>query len=102
MPHTKLGLWSVRLETAFVAMFLLNIVLVVGVFDKNPAIWPLFVTYVMIMLLCGLFGGVLGTLAVIRQREHAAFVWLAILVGLFVLLVMINELWQAFAYLRNV
>jgi len=52
------------------------------------------------MLLCGLAGGVVGLIAMIRQRERSSLVWLAILVGLFVFIIILNEFLQLMKYLQ--
>lgn len=53
------------------------------------------------MLLCGLAGGVFGLIAMIRQKERAALAWLAVLVGLFVVLIVLNEFMQLAMYLQG-
>jgi len=46
------------------------------------------------MLSCGLAAGIVGLIAVIRQRERTRLVWLAILTGLFVIVIVIGEFLQ--------
>jgi len=36
----------------------------------------------------------MGLVTVIRQHERSSLIWLAIFTGLFVLLLVLNELWQ--------
>jgi hypothetical protein len=93
-PQTRLGWWSVWLEVVFVVMFSINITVFVLLTDE--AFWrgSILPFYAITMLLCGLVGGVVGLITVIRQHERSSLVWLAILTGLFVLLLVLNELWQ--------
>jgi hypothetical protein len=48
--------------------------------------------YGIFMLLCGLSAGVIGLVALIRNRERSWFVWLAVLPGAFVLFLLLGEL----------
>lgn len=101
MPVTQPGRWSVWLELMFVVMFIVNVVILSLVQDETfwrQAILPFYGSF---MLLSGLAGGVFGLTAVIRQKERTAIVWLATLVGLFVLLIVLNELMQLVIYLRG-
>jgi len=93
-PHTKLGWWSVWLEVVFVVMFSINIAILVLLTDGTIWRGSILPFYAIIMLLCGLAGGVVGLVTVMRQHERSSLVWLAILNGLFVLLLVLNELWQ--------
>ena len=101
-PHTKLGWRSVWLEAAFVVMFVINI----GVFSLTTiaALWrgSILPFYGPIMLLCGLAGGIIGLIAMIRQHERSSFVWLAILTGLFVLLLVLHEALELMHFLQGV
>ena len=97
-PATILGRRSVWLEVIFILMFIVNVAVFMIVSDE--AFWRQFILpfYAPIMLICGLVGGVFGLIAVIRKQERALLVWLAILVGLFVLLIVLNELLQGLMY----
>lgn len=101
-PRTKLGWWSVWLEAAFIVMFILNVAVNVLLFENIPGleqtVRPVFMVFIMFMLLCGLIGGVFGVIALIRFHEQAIPVWVAVLVGLFVVLIILNEVQQAFTY----
>ena len=101
MPRTRLGKWSIWLEIAFVVLFAVNIAVFSLVTDET--IWRQTVLpfYGPIMLLCGLAGGVVGLIATTRKHERSSLVWLAILTGLFVLLLILNELIQLVQYLRG-
>ena len=97
-PVTKPGWRAVWLEVVFIVMFTVNVVVFIIVSDET--FWRQFILpfYALIMLICGLAGGVFGLIAVIRQKERALLVWLSILVGLFVLLLVLNELMQGLMY----
>jgi hypothetical protein len=102
IPSTKLGKWSIWLEIAFILLFAINIAVFSLVTDET--IWRQTVLpfYGPFMLLCGLAGGVVGLIATTRKHERSSLVWLAILTGLFVLLLVLNELIQLVQYLRDV
>jgi len=93
-PHTRLGWWSVWLEVVFIVMFIINVAVLLLLTDETFWRGSILPFYAITMLLCGLAGGVVGLVTVIRQHERSSLVWLAILTGLFVLLLVLNELWQ--------
>jgi hypothetical protein len=97
-PVSKPGWRAVWLEVVFIVMFTVNVVVFIIVSDET--FWRQFILpfYALIMLICGLAGGVFGLIAVIRQKERALLVWLSILVGLFVLLIFLGELMQGLMY----
>lgn len=94
IPHSKLGWWSVWLEVVFVVMFIVDVAVLSLVTDETFWRGSILPFYAITMLLCGLAGGVMGLVTVIRQHERSSLVWLAIFTGLFVLLLVLNELWQ--------
>jgi hypothetical protein len=98
-PHAQLGWWSVWLEVVFIVMFIINIVVLSLVTDETFWRGSILPFYAITMLLCGLAGGVVGLVTVIRQHERSYLIWLAILTGLFVLLLVLNELWQGVQFL---
>lgn len=97
-PATKPGQWSVWLEAIFIVMFIVNVLILSFVKDETAYRQFIMPFYAPIMLLCGLAGGVFGLIAVTRKQERALLVWLAVLVGLFVLLLVVNELLQGLMY----
>ena len=97
-PVTKPGWQSVWLEVVFILMFVVNVAVMSLVADETFWHQTILPFYAIIMLLCGLAGGVFGLIAVIRQKERALLVWLSILVGLFTLLIVLNELAQGLMY----
>ena len=87
LPSTRLGWYSVGLAATFVILFMIN----AAVLLPAPGIVPWREAFVGIMLLvCGLAGGIAALIALIRCHERSALVWLALLPGLFVLF-MIGE-----------
>lgn len=103
MPVTRWGWRSVWLGLAFVLLFISNVFVNVYIIrpDDSQMLMPPYVALVIVMLLCGLAAGVVGLLAVIRQREHSSLVWVSILLGLFVLLIVLNELNQGLQYMLS-
>lgn len=100
MPVTMLGRWSVWMVTAFVVMFISNVF--INVYVVRPASEPGFLVvywlFVIFMLASGLAGGILGLTAVVKKHERSFLVWLAVFFGLFVLLLILNELLQGVQY----
>jgi hypothetical protein len=47
--------------------------------------------YGIVLLMCGLCGGVVGLIAVVRRRERSGFVWLTMVPGLVALVFLIGE-----------
>ena len=90
-PHSRLGKWSAGLMILFVAMYLVNAVVLMP--TSGEAMWhrTIMPVYGVSMILCGITAGVTGTIAVIRQNERSWVVWLAILPGLFMLFLLIGE-----------
>ena len=89
-PSTRLGWWSVGLGAAFVAFYMIS----AAVFWRMPANtpWqPLLPFYGIAMLLIGLAAGIVGLIAVIRQRERSWLVWLTTLLGLQVIVLLLGE-----------
>jgi hypothetical protein len=90
LPSTRLGWWSVGLAAAFVGLFIIN-----GVFMTSTVAvtWMQVILpfYGIAMLLCGLAGGLVGLIAVIRRHERSVLVWLTMLPLLFVLFLAIGE-----------
>lgn len=102
LPSTRTGIWSVWLGVIFIVAFVANIAINVNVirpFGVEQPLITIYITFVISMLLCGLAGGVTGILALTRQHEHSPFVWISTLCGLFVLLLILNELMQGLQYM---
>ena len=93
-PGTRLGWWAVGLAAAFVVMFIINSTVVMPASQDAPNAWwrqTLLPFYGIFMMLCGLAGGVVGLITVIRKHERSWLVWLTILPGVFVLLFVLGE-----------
>lgn len=90
-PRTRLGTWAVWLMAAFVVMFLINSFVFMP--TSSDAAWRQVILpfYGIFMLLCGLAAGIVGLVAVIRQRERSWLVWLTILPLLWVLFMVLGE-----------
>jgi hypothetical protein len=90
-PITRLGRWSVGLAATFLALFIINST----VFMPSTVLIPwrevILPFYGIAMLSCGLAAGIVGLIAVIRQRERSWLVWLTMLPGLFVLFFILGE-----------
>src|SRR5215217_3494802 len=72
---TRLGWWAVGLSATFVVVFIINQALFMsGALRWERMILPLL--YAIAPLGCGLAGGVVGLIAVIRQHERSWLVWL--------------------------
>ncbi|KXK10863.1 MAG: hypothetical protein UZ14_CFX002003070 [Chloroflexi bacterium OLB14] len=93
-PHTKLGYWSIGLALTF--LFLLFFVresvqdFMVSTIT-NPLRRNLMLHYDFFTMLCGLASGIVGGIAIIKQKERSWLVWLALLPTLFILLIFIAE-----------
>ena len=79
LPKTRLGWLSVGLAATFVVLL---------IFGYGGVALPF---YGIALLLCGLCGGAVGLLAVVRRRERSGFVWLAMVPGLVALVFLIGE-----------
>jgi hypothetical protein len=100
LPVTRLGRQAVWFGLGFLVLFVLNIFINLNL--VRPADEPGFMGFywalVIFMLGCGLAGGVLGLLAVTKQHEHSSLIWISIVLGLFVLLLVLNEIVQGIQY----
>ena len=76
VPYTKLGWWAVGLAVAGV----------IGILA-----WSIIPGGACLGFLCGLAGGIIGLMAIIREHERSLLVWLTILPGIFVILFLLGE-----------
>jgi hypothetical protein len=95
-PGTRLGWWAVGLAAAFGVMFMINAAVLMplnqtGVPDTGLR-QALLASFGIVMLLCGLAGGVLGLVALIRKHERSWLVWLTVMPGALVLFLLLGEL----------
>jgi hypothetical protein len=90
-PSTRLGWWAVWLMVAFVVMFLINSFVFMPTSSDAPWRQVILPFYGIFMLLCGLSAGVVGLVAITRQRERSWLVWLTILPLAWVLFMLLGE-----------
>jgi hypothetical protein len=82
-PQTRLGWWSVGLAATFVLNFIYMIYAIISS-TRTPFIHHTKgVFYIWAVILCGGTAAVVSLIAVIARDEHAAVIWLAIVLGLF-------------------
>ncbi len=90
-PGTRLGRWAVGLAGMFVVLFLINAIVFMPATVEAPWRQVLLPLYGFAMLACGLAAGVVGLMAVIRQRERSWLVWLSMLPALLVIFLLLGE-----------
>jgi hypothetical protein len=91
MPITRMGWWAGGLFIAAVVLFLIN-----SLVFMPPAINQLFpraflIFYGLFTVLCGLSAGIVGLVALIRNRERSWFVWLTVLPFAFWIFFLLGE-----------
>ena len=94
MPKTTLGKWSVVLIVAFL-VFLVSFQLLVASGQRGgETFFSALVLTVPILIagICGVSAFVTGLIGVIRSRERSAIVYLAVTIGLLVLLFGLSEI----------
>ena len=91
VPRTTLGKWSVGLGLASVVLFLINSFVFMPTSSDAPWRQVILPFYGIFMMLCGLASGIVGLVAVVRQRERSWLVWLMLLPGMFVLFFLLGE-----------
>jgi hypothetical protein len=91
-PSTRPGWWAVRLAVTFMVLWIISSTLLLRSTGLAPWWQIVLPFYGIFMMLCGLAGGIVGLLAVIRRHERSWLVWLAILVGLFVIVFILAEI----------
>lgn len=91
IPRTKLGWWAIGLLSAFVVMFAINAVVFMQLTTDTWWQRTILPFYGILMIMSGLFSGIVGFLAVIKKHEHSWMVWLSLLPGAFVLFLVLGE-----------
>jgi len=89
-PSTRLGWWAVGLGAAFIVLWIVNSTVFMPSASDAPWRHVLLPFYGIFMLACGLAGGIVAVVALIRH-ERSWLVWLVLLPGLFVLLFVLGE-----------
>ncbi len=94
MPSTKIGKWSVSLISAFFVLILIFYGFIIagqrggdGFFDNLYLAIPAVLAGV-----CGIASFVVGLMAIIKQRERSALVYLAVVIGALVTLFIAAEI----------
>jgi hypothetical protein len=92
LPATRLGWWAVGLGIAFVVMSISNTIIFMP--SVGPSWWSQTILpyFGILMMLCGFAAGIVGLVAVLRNRDHSWLVWLTILPGTFVLFFVVGGL----------
>ncbi len=92
MPSTKLGRLAVIFGAVFVVLFLIN-TLVFMPTSGSDAEWrqTILPFFGIGMMACGVIAGILGAVAMIRQRERSWLVMLIMLPGLFAIFFILGE-----------
>ena len=96
LPSTNLGAWSMWLAVAFGVLWVLNMA-AVAIFGRttDPALNEFSRTVMpnfgMVWLLVGLGGGVVGLIAILKQKERSVVTLLALLPGLFCVFLLLGE-----------
>jgi hypothetical protein len=99
LPNTKLGWWSVGLSASFLILFIVN----AAVLLPAPGVVPWReATVGIVLLLCGIGGGVAAVFALIRVRDRSWLVWLAMLPAVCVLFMTENSWRPCFSSDRRV
>lgn len=97
VPYSRLGKWSIRLILLFVLFIALFYFLIRGGqrsgynFVSNPNL----VLSILTAALCAIASFVVGMIGIIKSRERSVFVILSCIVGLFVLMLTISEVFFA-------
>lgn len=87
LPSTRLGWWSVGLAAAFVVVFVINAAVLLPAAGVVP--WREAMVGI-VLLLCGIGGGIAALVALIRGHDRSWLVWIAMVPALFVIF-MIGE-----------
>lgn len=84
-PETKIGKWSVGLNTFFLAVIIISIILVevLGILDFNDKWWDITVP---IAALATISSFITGLIAVIKKKERSFLVYLSVFIGLLAIL----------------
>ena len=90
LPKTSLGRWSVGLAAAFILLSILFAVLT-GLGGVGPGPVAPIVIATVIFGISGIAAFVTGLISIIKSRERSILVFLAVIVGLLVLIFCLGE-----------
>jgi hypothetical protein len=96
LPSTTLGKWAMWLAVAFIIGFMINSALVgiIGT-STNAAVNDVSRTYMpywgMVLFACGFAAGVVGLVAMLRDKERSLITLLTVIPMLFVIMFLIGE-----------
>lgn len=91
LPRTPLGWWAVGITATHLVLIIINTFVFMPGAIAIPARQTLLPYYGIIMMLTGFAGGVVGLLAILRQRERSWLVWLTILPALMTVTFLLGE-----------
>jgi len=96
LPASRLGRWSMWLVVVFIALFVMNVLVISPLADDAggrvefaAALMPAFA---IAMLLTGFSAGVIGLVSIIRHRERSWIVWLALIVTVLITWFVLGEI----------
>jgi hypothetical protein len=90
-PHSRLGWWAFGLGVAYFFMFFINQAVFMNLPEQVGWRQTLLPFYGIFMLLCGLAGGIVALIALLRNRERSWMVLLPLLPAAMVLLLVLGE-----------
>lgn len=99
LPKTSYGKWSGRFLLAFLSLYMLSIILVTlsvrlagETATLNPAFSPFLAVSGILALISGISAFVFGVLSIIKQKERSVSAFLALLLGVIVLIFIAGEI----------
>lgn len=90
-PKSRWGWWAAGLAAAFLVMSILNSAVFMHLPEDLTWRQTLLPFYGITMVLCGLAAGVVGLIAVLREKERSWMVWCATLSGALTLFLLLGE-----------
>jgi hypothetical protein len=94
-PASRLGWWAAGLAGAFMLMLLYNVFVSMVSRSNSASLQISLPNTGMPMVLCGLAGGVVGLVALIKNHERSWLVWLSLLVGGVILFLVLRAILAA-------
>ncbi len=91
LPATRLGWWAVGLAAAPLLLPVLTFVVNLLVNELTGGLQTAVGVSGLLMVVCGIAGGVTALIAVLRRRERSILLWFAMLIGLFFLFLIAGE-----------